>query len=293
MDRRQFLKSGAAGVLTLGHKLLGASSDPFARVKLGETGIETSRIAMGTGVKAFNRQSNLTRMDKEDALALIRQAYESGVRFFDCADTYGSHELVAEALAGKPRDSYVLSTKMWNRPGGIPEPERPDANIVVDRFRKEFKTDYIDIVQLHCMVEPNWTDLQKRQMDILDNLKAKGIIRAHGVSVHSFYAMLTCLRSPWVDVVHVRLNAYGDKMDTYDPRYVAALVQKLHTAGKGIIAMKLIGEGKYRNEPTKIEETLRFVLNLKSVDVLLVGFDQKGQVKDFTDRVRAVMKANG
>ena len=95
---------------------------------------------------------------------------------------------------------------MWVGPGGIPETERPDADMVVDRFRKELKTDYLDMVQIHCMTDGNWTDKQKKQMDILDTLKVKNIIRAHGVSVHSLEAMEAAVISPWVDVVHVRVN---------------------------------------------------------------------------------------
>ncbi len=296
-NRRKFLKTtiaGAGAVLLSDIKSISApaiDTDPFAMVPLGKTGIKVSRIAMGTGVKSINRQSNLTRLGKEKAVALIQHAYSCGVRFFDCADTYGSHELVAEAMKGIPREKYVINTKIWRYPGGIPEPERPDANIVVDRFRKELNTDYIDMVCLHAMVDPDWTDEQKRQMDILENLKAKGIIRAHGVSVHSLLALYTCIDSPWVDSVHVRLNAYGDKMDSYNPAHTVKMVKELHKAGKAVIAMKLIGEGKYRNDPAKIDETLRFVLALNAVDMLLVGFDRTEQVMDYAERVRKTLKS--
>lgn len=296
-NRRKFLKTTIAGisaVLFSERKTVTApvlDTDPFAMVPLGKTGIKVSRIAMGTGVKSINRQSNLTRLGKEKAVALIRHAYDCGVRFFDCADTYGSHELIAEALKGIPREKYVLNTKIWRYPGGIPEPERPDAHIVVDRFRKELKTDYIDLICLHAMIDPDWTDEQKRQMDILDNLKAKGIIHAHGVSVHSLDAMQACISSPWVDSVHVRLNAYGDKMDSYDPDDTVKIVKQLHETGKAIIAMKLIGEGMYRNDPARIDATLRFVLSLKSVDMLLVGFDRPEQVMDYAERVRTTLKS--
>jgi aryl-alcohol dehydrogenase-like predicted oxidoreductase len=285
--------AGAGAILFSDEQSVAApvlDTDPFAMVPLGKTGINVSRIAMGTGVKSINRQSNLTRMGNEKAVALIRHAYNCGVRFFDCADTYGSHELVAEALKGISREKYVLNTKIWRYPGGIPESERPDANIVVDRFRKELKTDYIDMICLHAMIDPDWTDEQKRQMDILENLKVKGIIRAHGVSVHSLYALQTCINSPWVDSVHVRLNAYGDKMDSYNPEDTVKIVRQLHEAGKAVIAMKLIGEGKYRNDPARIDATLRFVLGLKSVDMLLVGFDRTEQVMDYAERVRTMLK---
>ena len=61
--------------------------------------------------------------------------------------------------------------------------------LLLTGFRKELNTDYIDLVQLHCMTNGEWTDQQKRYMDGLETLKAKKIIRAHGVSVHSFDAL--------------------------------------------------------------------------------------------------------
>ena len=130
---------------------------------------------------------------------------------------------VASALRGFPRESYTLCSKIWVSQGGIPEPERPDADVVVERFRKELKTDYIDLIQIHCMTDAHWTERQKRQMDILENLKAKDIIRAHGVSVHSLEAMEACIGNPWVDVVHVRINPYGEAMDHSDPTVVTSL----------------------------------------------------------------------
>jgi aryl-alcohol dehydrogenase-like predicted oxidoreductase len=292
MNRRDFLRTSMAGAAALLIKPVGAEEvNPFQTVVLGKTGIHVSHIAMGTGIKAINRQSNLTRMGLEPAKAIVRHAFEKGVRFFDCADTYGTHSYVAAGLKGISRDKYVLSTKLWLRPGGIPEPERPDAQIVVDRFRKELDTDYIDLIQLHCMFEPNWPQLFRRQMDILENLKAKGIIRGHGVSVHSLYALEACVDEPWVDTVHVRINPYCDKMDTYEPEPVVAIIEKLHQAGKGVIGMKLIGEGLYRNAPEKIDATLQFVMGLNKVDVLLVGFDRPEQVEDLGQRVATILQA--
>jgi len=62
-------------------------------------------------------------------------------------------------------------------------------------------------------------------MEILTKLKEKGIIRAHGVSVHSLEAMKACLNNPWVDTVHARINAYGTAMDNKDPDIVAEVVK--------------------------------------------------------------------
>jgi len=263
------------------------SGDPFQTVSLGRSGLKTTLLGMGTGYNGYNRSSNITRAGGQTAVSVIRYAYEKGIRFFDCADSYGTHPFTAEALKGIPRESYLIGTKIWLSQGGIPEPERPDANIVVDRFRKELGTDYIDLVQIHCMTTPDWTDQHKRQMDILENLKAKKIIRAHGVSVHSLEAMQAAAESPWVDVIHVRVNPYGAAMDNSDPEKVIPVIEKMHKSGKGIIGMKLIGGGKFKNENDKINSSLKYVLNLGIVDMIIIGFELPDHVDNYVTRMRA------
>jgi len=267
----------------------GLSANAFQIVRLGKSGLKSTLLGMGTGFSGYNRSSNITRAGVAEPL--IRQAYEKGIRFFDCADSYGTHSFTAAALKGIPRENFTLSSKIWVSQGGIPEPERPDADIVVDRFRKELNTDYIDLIQIHCMTDREWTDKQKKQMDILENLKAKKIIHAHGVSVHSLEAMEACVESPWVDVVHVRVNPYGEAMDKKDPALVIPVIQKLHKAGKGIIGMKLIGNGKFRNDADKIDESLKYVLGLGTVDMIIVGFELPEQIDNYIGRVVTTLKA--
>jgi aryl-alcohol dehydrogenase-like predicted oxidoreductase len=244
---------------------------------------------MGTGFSGYNRSSSITRSGVAESL--IRQAYEKGIRFFDCADSYGTHPFTAAALKGFPRESYTLSSKMWVSQGGIPEPDRPDADVVIDRFRKELKTDYLDLIQIHCMTDPSWTDKQKKQMDILENLKAKKIIRAHGVSVHSLEAMEACAETSWVDVVHVRINPFGDALDKRDPDKIIPVIAKLHKAGKGIIGMKLIGNGNFKNDSEKIDTSLRYVLGLGTVDMIIIGFELPEQIDNYIGRVKNALLA--
>jgi len=303
MNRRKFvgaLSLGTAHILFSNPLFACASphpsANPLQKIKLGNSGIETTLLGVGTGVHAGNRTSFLTRQDKTKSLALLQHAYDKGFRNFDCADTYGTHGLLAEVLPKMNREELTITSKIWTRGGGIPEPERPDANLVVDRFRKELNTDYIDLVQIHCMVETNWTETQKKQMDILEDLKAKGIIRAHGVSVHSLDAMKDALKSEWVDVIHVRINPYGLAMDKPDPQEVVEVIQQLHKAGKGVIGMKLVGDGKLRDDSEKIDNSLRFVLGLRSVDMMIVGFEETQQIDNYLGRVEnalARLNSNG
>jgi predicted aldo/keto reductase-like oxidoreductase len=297
LSRREFLArtvSAGAGSIILAKTAFASKEnnsllvkDPLQMIALGITGIQTTFLGMGTGFSGGNRSSNITRAGVAESL--IRQAYEKGIRFFDCADSYGTHPFVATALKGFPREKYTIFTKIWVGQGGVPEPERPGADIVIDRFRKELNTDYIDLVQIHCMTDALWTDQQKRQMEKLEDLKSKKIIRAHGVSVHSLEAMETAAASTWVDVVHVRVNPYGESMDSKDPSLVIPVIEKLHRSGKGVIGMKLIGNGNFRNDSEKIDASLKYVLDLGTVDLITVGFENPDQIDNYMSRIRSVI----
>ncbi len=300
MKRREFLSKSLVGlgavtfVPSLGCSAAETAAakplyfDPLQQdVPLGKTGIKMSRMCMGTGMRGGNRQSNHTRMGKEKLEALIRYAYEHGVRTFDLADLYGTHPYVIPALKEVPRKKIQIISKIWFRSGGIPEAERPDADIVVQRFLKEVGTDYLDLVLLHCVTDKDWNVKLAKQMEILAQLKKKGLIRAHGVSCHSLESLQTAADEPWVDSVHARINAFGDKMDA-EPDIVMPVLRKMHATGKGVIGMKLIGEGNFRNEPEKKDKSVRFALQSGAVDILNVGFEKPEEIDDFANRVAKV-----
>jgi diketogulonate reductase-like aldo/keto reductase len=296
-SRRQFMSAMTAGTgpLLLGKTALAfspgtslAGTDPYQIVTLGKSGLRTTLLGMGTGYSGYNKSSSITRAGRDTAIGLIRYAYESGIRFFDCADAYGTHPHTMEALKNFPRESYTLCSKILVSRSGVISPENPGADVLIDRFRKELNTDYIDLIQIHLMTSGKWTDEQKKQMDILETLKAKKIIRAHGVSVHSLEAMRAAAASPWVDVIHCRINPFGVSMDSSDPDEVVPVMEQMHKSGKGIIGMKLIGNGSYRDNSAKIDQTVSFVLGLGSVDVMIVGFEFPHQIDNFASRIRSI-----
>lgn len=295
MQRREFVKRSALSIggILAGAQLANAAEakpvyfDPYETVPLGQTKLKVSRFCLGTGMRGVNRESNHTRLGKAKLEALIQGAYDRGIRLFDLADLYGTHPYILPALKGIPRDNYAIVTKIWFHPGALPESERPDADVVVSRFLKEIGTDYLDLVLLHCVSSPKWPDELRKRMDDLSKLKDKGVIRAHGVSCHSVAALEAAAAEPWVDSVHTRINPYGMSMDD-KPEIVVPVLKKLHAAGKGVVGMKIIGEGRLRNDPEKRDESARFVLGLGCVDVLNIGFEKTEEIDDFAARVRKV-----
>ncbi len=288
-SRRDFLKVAAVGAVGTLFPGISLAAD-LPKVKLG--GLQVPLLGMGTGVKAGNRSNALQRSGEKNFHDTVRRAYDEGVRLFDCADSYGSLPMVAKALKDKPRESFVLVTKIWcHAKGGIPNEEpRDDSMAVIERSLREADSDYIDLVQLHCQTAADWTTTYRRHMDDLEKAKQKGWIRAHGCSCHSLEALEAAAVDPWVDVVHARINPWGVKMDG-PAAVVVPVLRKIHAAGKGIIGMKLIGEGEFRNDPAKIDETLRFVLGLGCVDALIVGFEKPEEIVDYRKRLAAALLA--
>lgn len=260
---------------------------PLPKVKLGRTGIEVSLVGLGTGMRGWMRQSNHTRMGYPAFEKLVKHAYERGINFFDTADLYGTHTFLRDALKGIPREKYVIQTKIWFMPQGLPEIVK-DAKAAVDRFRKELNTDYIDIVLLHCTMSGRWTEEMKWMMDDLEELKQKGIIKAHGTSSHSIAALKASLESPWVDIQLARINHAGAKMDGM-PEEIVPILKEMQEKGKGVVGMKIFGEGTFR-DPSQREASLRFVLTKKCVHAFVIGFESPDQIDETLEMTESILK---
>ena len=102
--------------------------------------------------------------------------------------------------------------------------------------------------------------------------------------------METAVADPWVDVLHARINPYGIAMDKPDPEEVVEVIHQMHLKGKGVIGMKLVGNGNLRDESAKIDHSLRFVLGLGSVDMMIIGFETSEQIDNYLDRTSTALK---
>jgi aryl-alcohol dehydrogenase-like predicted oxidoreductase len=243
-------------------------------VTLGKTGIQTSRLAMGTGTVGSGHHSHQTALGIQGLSSLLLNGYDHGLRFFDSADSYGSHPHVAEALKHVDRSKVTVLTKSWARSA---DEMRSD----IDRFRKELGTEYIDVFLMHCLTEGDWTTRYRPVMDVLSEAKQKGIIRAHGCSCHSIEALRAAAKSPWVEVDLARMNPIGSHMDA-DPETVAGVLREMRAAGKGVIGMKILGQGDMRDRQ---DEALKYALGLGVLDAFTIGAESINEQNDLVHRI--------
>jgi aryl-alcohol dehydrogenase-like predicted oxidoreductase len=288
MKRREFLQHtawsvGAAWLATQGwagtlRTLPGLPRKVSAAdtVTLGKTGIKTSRLAMGTGTVGSGHHSHQTALGVKGLSELLLNGYEYGLRFFDAADSYGSHPHVAEALKHVPRDKVTVLTKSWARDAAT---MRAD----LDRFRKELGTEYLDVCLMHCLTEGDWTQRYREVMDVLEEAKQKSIIRTHGCSCHSIEALRAAAASSWVEIDLVRINPISSHMDA-DPETVVGVLRQMKAAGKGIVGMKILGEGDLR---TRQDEALKYALSLGVLDAFTIGAESKAEQEDLIRRIAA------
>jgi hypothetical protein len=78
-------------------------------------------------------------------------------------------------------------------------------------------------------------------------------------------------------------------MDKPEPEEVVKVIKQLHESGKGIIGMKVVGDGKFGSDSEKIDNTLRFVLGLGSIDMMIVGFENNDQIDNYLSRVEKAL----
>lgn len=281
MNRRNFLRAGAAGV-TLNqfpHHLFAAGSKKQAsdRVKLGPMKVELSRLAMGTGTNGVGGSSNQTKKLGLGGMAdMFKAGYDEGVTFWDSADQYGTHPHLRESLKRVPREKVTILSKTH----ASTEAEMKQD---LDRFRRELNTDYIDILLLHCMLDGNWPDKKKGAMNVISEAREKGIVRTHGVSCHTLDALKTAAATDWVQVDLARINPAGVAMDA-PVDVVLPVLRDMKAKGKGIIGMKIFGAGKLRN---RADECLQYALSLDCVDCFTIGAESRTELNDLVTKIPA------
>lgn len=239
-------------------------------VALGKTGIDVSRLAIGTGSNGWNGRSNQTDLGLEGLRDLLLYCHGNGVTFWDSADQYGSHLHIKEALKHVPRESVTITTKTVSR-------TRETVEEDIKRYLKEIDSDYVDIVLLHCLTQVDWPNRYPDAMDALLRCKEQGLIRAQGVSCHDFGAFQTSSMTDWVEVVLARINHSGVQMDA-SPADVIRTLDHMAKVGKGIYGMKVLGMGKLAKDAESQRDAIEFVMGLPCVHAMTIGMTSKAEV---------------
>jgi 1-deoxyxylulose-5-phosphate synthase len=291
LSRREFLGQSAAavGALAAAGPLATAAParrihSPTDQVVLGKTGVKTSLIGLGTGSVGVKRSSNQVKLGQEKFTRLVRHAYDRGITYFDTADQYGSHIYLREALRGMPREKLYLQTKTRATNAAV-------ARADLERFREELGTDYIDTLLMHCMTKGGWPADFRPVMDVLAEAKAKGWVRAIGVSCHGLAPLQAAVKSDWVEIDLARINPVGGNKGRMDgtPQEVAACLRSMHDQGKGIIGMKILAEGTLK-KPEEQLKSLQFVLGLGCVDAFVIGFESPEQIDQILRLTETALK---
>ncbi len=115
--------------------------------QLGDSDLHISEIALGSWLTYG------AGVSRSDAEASVAKAFDVGINFIDTANVYAggaAEEFLGEALAGRPRDSYVLATKVFfPMPDGSRGLSRDQVHTQLDDSLRRLRTDYVDLYQCH------------------------------------------------------------------------------------------------------------------------------------------------
>jgi 1-deoxyxylulose-5-phosphate synthase len=288
-SRRDFLKVSAAtgAIASLGTLPLEAEPQTAATwVPLGDSGVKVTRLAFGTGTMSGATQRGL---GQEGFNRLVRYAYDRGIRFFETSDSYDDmHRMLGIALRGIPRDSYRLMTKVTTE-----DPTPPLAKI--DQLRRQARTDYFDILLLHWQHTASWPEDTRHWQDAVLTAQHQGAVVARGASVHGLPALTRVPDNPWLQIGMIRVNHKGVRMDAPDylasvggdvPEVVARIHQTLANR-KGVISMKLIGEGTFDRDDRR--RAMRFAFRVAHVDSVTIGYKNNAEIDEAIENLNEAL----
>lgn len=242
--RREFIKAAAIlPVLASDLTLAGAPEKPAAEIPvrtLGKTGLKLPILGYGGAGLPAKWGNPLSR---EDRVALLRHAYDQGVRYFDTAPCYfESQAIMGEALKDRRRDVCLVTKVDGTNPAVVRRQ--------VETSLKTLQTDHADILLIHGtpgLEQMSVAQAMKIHAEIVKLRDAK-MTRFIGFSAHGYFdKALALIKSGGFDLC---MLSYGYIGRGYDQRWTAALTRlrddcldKAHELGMGIVAMKVIGAG--------------------------------------------------
>jgi predicted aldo/keto reductase-like oxidoreductase len=244
-------------------------------VPLGSTGLKLSRLGIGLGSSNGQIQA---RGGQERFNGFIKHAFDQGITMYDTAANYQTFRMMGPAIKGLPREKIFLMSKI----------EQPNNLLAaIDRQRTTFNTDYVDCMLVHIQFRENWVDTWKQAMDDYVTAQDRKWIKSRGVSCHSLPALRASIATDWTQVHLVRVNPQGIRIDTEqqvqdapgpsDITPVVAELKKMREKKRGVVGMKVFGNGQFRTEAER-EKSLRYVLGMPEVDSIIIGFSSTDEM---------------
>lgn len=232
-------------------------------VELGKSGIKVSRLCFG-GLTVGPLQANLSL---EEGAEVIAEAFRRGVNFIDTAELYETYPYIAKAIK-KTGKEIVVSSKSYAF-------DRESAIKSIEKARKELDRDVIDIFMLHEQESALTLRGHREALEYFMECKAKGIVRAVGVSMHHIAAVEAVCDMDGIDVIHPLINYRGLGIADGSIEQMLEAVKKAHDKGIGVYAMKPLGGGNFIGQ---FKQALDFVLSIPYVDSIALGMQSVEEV---------------
>ena len=237
--------------------------------QLGTTGMNVS-IA-GFGVLPMG-PSQLA-LPVEEGAEIIRYALKNGINFLDTAQYYRTYPYISRALeTGEFDDVIICSKSLCQDYEGMME--------AILEAREALNRDMIDIFLMH---EVRSGQLEERSgaWQALKDAKAKGLVRAIGLSTHHIDITRSAASMQDLDVVFPLINYAGlgiRKENTFGTKEeMLEAITECHKAGKGVFSMKAFGGGSLTGH---YQEALDYVFSQNVIDSVMIGFGKISEVDD-------------
>ncbi len=161
----------------------------------------------------------------------------------------------------------------------------------LERLFRNSGTEYFDIMLLHWQHTGNWPEESKPWQDAIVEAQAKKTIVARGASVHGLPALRRVPGDDWLEIGMIRCNQTGIYMDAENYSMdaignvpeVVSYIKKTRDAGKGVISMKLAGEGKFNH--AQRQQAMKFAFRHAGVDAVTVGYKNTSEIDEAIENI--------
>lgn len=161
-------------------KIIYDGEDSMKYTTLGRTGIKVSVAGLGCG--GHSRIGLSQGLGDDNAVKIIKTAFDLGINFFDTSPTYGTEKILGKGLEGLTRDNYVISTKFHPTNWGKELRAVGDFTKSLNASLKNMNLGYIDILHLHGVLPQDYKNSVERFMPEMIKAKEAGKIRWLGIT---------------------------------------------------------------------------------------------------------------